>query len=206
MCSLIAKSQVQHDYWLAGDPPSKRMIMQEALHLFAQKGVEAVTVRDIGDRAGYTNAALFKFFASKDALALCLFEFCYAALFQRLSAALRPGMPFPERIHEIVTVFLSELDRDPDAFLFVQDQLRAMWPRVLRSVRRQSILGLIRSALQQGVLEGCVSPDADLKLLIAAITGTLQQFARMLSFGEFRGSAANWSAGLEGILLRIVAA
>ena len=180
--------------------------MQEALHLFAQKGVEAVTVRDIGDRAGYTNAALFKFFASKDALALCLFEFCYAGLFQRLSATFRPEMPFPDRLHAIVTVFLAELDRDPDAFLFVQDQLRAMWPRVSRSVRRQSILGLIRTVLEQGVLEGRIAPDADLKLLIAAITGTLQQFARMLSFGEFRGPAADWSAGLERILIRIVAA
>jgi AcrR family transcriptional regulator len=180
------------------------MILKEALRLFAQRGIDAVTVRDIGNRAGYTNAALFKFFATKDALALYLFERCYLALFESLSAAVRPEMPFAERMHAIVTVFVSQIDRDPDALLFVQDQLRQMWPRVSRSTRRHSILGLLRAALEQGVRENKVRSSANLDLSIAAISGTLQQFARMASFGEFRGPAGKWSGELERIVLRIV--
>jgi hypothetical protein len=79
-----------------------------------------------------------------------------------------------------------------------------MWPRVSRSVRRRSILALIRAVLEQGMREDKVRPGADLNLLIAAISGTLQQFARMLSFGEFRGAASDWAAELERILVRIV--
>lgn len=194
------------DYLLDDDPPSKRMILKEALHLFAQRGIDGVTVRDIGDRAGYTNAALFKFFPTKDALALYLFERCYLALFASLSAATRPGMPFVDQLRAMVAVFISQIERDPDAFLFVQDQLRQMWPRVSRTTRRHSILALIRATLEQGVRENKVCSTANLNLLIAAISGTLQQFARMLSFGEFRGPAGNWSRELEQILLRIVSA
>jgi AcrR family transcriptional regulator len=201
---LTPRTAPRFDYLLDDDPPSKRMILKEALHLFAQRGIDAVTVRDIGDRAGYTNAALFKFFPTKDALALYLFERCYLALFESLSAPTRPKTPFADQMRAMVAVFVSQIERDPDACLFVQDQLRQMWPRVSRATRRRSILALIRTTLEQGVRENKVRSTANLNLLIAAISGTLQQFARMLSFGEFRGSAGEWSGELEQIILRIV--
>ena len=198
------QSITQSDYLLMDDPPSKRKVLKEALHLFAQRGIDGVTVRDIGDRAGYTNAALFKFFPTKDALALYLFERCYLVLFESLSATAGPKMPFADQLHAIVTVFISQIERDPDAILFVQEQLRQMWPRVSRTTRRHSILALIRATLEQGLRENKVYPMANLNLLIAAISGTLQQFARMASFGEFRGPVRNWTGELEQIILRIV--
>jgi len=193
------------DYLMPGDPPSKRMILKEALHLFAQRGIDGVTVRDIGAQAGYTNAALFKFFATKDALALYLFERCYLALFEDLAAAVRADRDFAAQLHAMVMAFVSQIERDSDAFLFVQDQLRQMWPRVSRDTRKRSILALVRSTLEQGVRENKVRPTANLNLLIAAISGTLLQFARMLSFGEFRGPAGRWSGELEQIIWRMVA-
>lgn len=195
----------QRDYWLAGDPPSKRMILQEALRLFARQGVDSVTVREIGDKAGYTNAALFKFFHTKDSLALYLFERCYSAMYEDLSAAVDAETAFLPRFHALIAAFTAQLDRDPDAFLFVQDQLRNMWPRVSRGTRKHTILGLIRSTLEQGLQENRVRSTADLTLLVATIVGTIQQFARMLSFGEFSKPASNWTAELEQILLRAVA-
>jgi AcrR family transcriptional regulator len=201
---MLTNASSPPDYLLAGDAPSKRRILQESLRLFARKGIDGVTVRDIGHKAGYTNAALFKFFPTKDALALYLFERCYLALYESLSAALPSGMPFADRLHAIVTVFVERIERDADAFLFVQDQLRPLWPRVTRNVRRHSILALLRAALEQGVAEGRVRSTANLDILTAAISGTLQQFARMLSFGEFRGPAGHWSGELEQILSRMV--
>jgi AcrR family transcriptional regulator len=191
-------------YATAGDPPSKRRILDAALRLFARKGIDAVTVREIAAEAGYTNPALFKFFATKDALALHLFESCYLQLFDSLHTAAADGLPFDERLSAILAVFVSALERDPEAFLFVQDRLREIWPRVSRQTRRKSILALIRSILQQGVREGAVDATLPLDLLVAAFTGTLQQFARMLYFGDFKGPARDWSPALETILRRLV--
>lgn len=200
----MTEPAIESDYLLARDPPSKRMILKEALHLFSQKGIDAVTVRHIGERAGYTNAALFKFFPTKDALALYLFEQCYLALFESLSAAMRPDMSFEERLRAIVTVAVSKMDSDLDAFLFVQDQLRHMWRRVSPRVRKRSILVLIRNTLEQGIRESKVRGGAEVNLSIALITGTFQQFARMLSFGEFRRPAADYARELEDMVLRAV--
>ena len=56
-------------YSAVEDPPSKRKILQAALHLFVQRSVDGVTVREIAAEAGYTNPALFKYFPTKEAAA-----------------------------------------------------------------------------------------------------------------------------------------
>src|SRR5581483_1709939 len=191
-------------YLSADDPPSKREILRTALRLFADKGIDAVTVREIAEGAGYTNPALFKYFATKDALALHLFERCYGQLSDRLRTATAGATTFDERLAAIAEACIEQIESDADAFLFVQDSLRIMWPRVSAATRRTSILSLIRRTLVDGMADGVVretSPD----LLVAAITGTLQQFARLLHFGQMKGSARAWLPGIQDLITRLVA-
>ncbi len=51
---------------LKGD--TKTIILEEALKLFAVKGFEAVSVREIADRVGIGNSALYKHYESKQAI------------------------------------------------------------------------------------------------------------------------------------------
>src|SRR4051794_30026340 len=117
-------------YLSESDPPSKRRILEAALRLFAERGLEAVTVREIAGEAGYTNPALFKFFDGKDALALHLFEHCYLDLHRRLVQGADSNLPYRERMKAMVGVVVEQIERDAAAFLFVQDHLRVLWPRV----------------------------------------------------------------------------
>ena len=191
-------------YLSTDDPPSKREILRTALRLFAERGIDAVTVRAIAEEAGYTNPALFKFFATKDALALYLFERCYEQLYDRLRDEMADAGTTRERIRAIASASIEQIACDPDAFLFVQDTLRVMWPRVSAATRRKSIFSLIRRTLEEGMDEGVVrqtSPD----LLVTAITGTLQQFARMLHFGQLKGPARQWLPALQDLIGRVVA-
>ena len=56
-------SSKSHPFFVAeGDPPAKRAILETALDLFAERGVDSVTVRDIAARTGFTNPALFRHF------------------------------------------------------------------------------------------------------------------------------------------------
>ncbi|MGQ7451850.1 helix-turn-helix domain-containing protein, partial [Streptococcus suis] len=64
-------------YLSEADPPAKRAIMVAALKLFASRGIDGVTIRDIAKETGYSNPALFRHFKTKDELALLLFEACY---------------------------------------------------------------------------------------------------------------------------------
>src|SRR5215216_2512110 len=90
-----------------GDPPAKREIMRAALTLFAERGLAATSIRDIADESGYTNPALYKHFASKDDLALHLFEICHARVWARCNAALASATEFDERLDAFVRSWLT---------------------------------------------------------------------------------------------------
>jgi AcrR family transcriptional regulator len=186
------------------DPPSKQAILRAALKLFARDGYSETNIRAIALEAGYTNPALFKFFKSKDALGLFLFERCYARYYAALGAAIRPERPFHNNLAVTITKFSEFLGESPDALLFVQDHLREFWPKLPQEARKKSILRLIETMLQQGVCEKVIGKEISLKLLAAALVGFLTQFARMHSFGEFKGEPAKWRPAIEAIVSRML--
>jgi AcrR family transcriptional regulator len=193
-----------HFYVSPDDPPAKQEMLKAALKLFVRDGVRETNIRAIAAESGYTNPALFKHFRGKDALALHLFERCYLELAGRLDAALAPKGAFAEKLRALLGVFATFIEENPEAFLFIHDQLRDYWPKVSRRVKRESLLQKIRAILQQGVKEGSVRSDVRLDLLVAALVGFLMQFARMSYFGEFKGPAQDWTGELEQVCRALV--
>ena len=77
----------------SGDPPSKLAIVRAALARFVHHGIEATSIRDLAEETGYTNPALYKFWQSKDALVLDVFERCYRQLVRHLDGAWTDDTP-----------------------------------------------------------------------------------------------------------------
>lgn len=198
-------------YVLPNDAPAKQKILIAALKLFVRDGLGETSVRDIAKVSGYSNPALFKHFPSKDALAAYLFERCYLELFHLISRAARSEGNFAAKQHAVFTAYMAALEQDQDAVLFVQDNLRHFWLRMPGDVRKHSILGEVKMLLESGQKEGVVTKAIDIGLLTAAWTGTLQQFARVRSFGDFAEPKSGQPsrrilAALEALLMRMVAA
>jgi AcrR family transcriptional regulator len=185
------------------DAPSKQSILRAALALFVRHGLARTNVRMIGKEAGYTNPALFKFFASKDALALYLFERCYARLYGAVERAASEG-PFKEALGKVLDAFLAVMDEDLEAALFVQDTLRELWPRVSAPLRKRSILAVLRALFRRGRREGAVDGFPSPDIPVAALVGLVAQFGRMTYFGEIRGPIRRWKPELERALSRMV--
>jgi len=182
------------------DAPAKQAIVKAALRLFVSQGLAETSIREIAAAAGYTNPALFKHFENRDALAFHLFERSLRHFGHELSAARRPDQTFNENLRAMLAVYLRAMDQSLDAFLFVQENLRTFWPRLSPAVRALSPLRQLRTLLEQGVVEGRVNParpsrgasrsdPENLLLLVAAVSGFLTQFSRMLYFDEFTGDA-----------------
>jgi AcrR family transcriptional regulator len=167
-----------------GDPPSKRAVLSAALRLFVRKGLGETTIRDIAAEAGFTNPVLFKYFAGRDELAAFLFERCYRSFSLRLQGALAPGGSFARQLSVLVAVFLESMDQDLDAHLFVQENLRRMWPALAPELRRHSVVRIAGQLFEAGKEQGAVDPALDTSLLTVALLGTLGQLSRALYFGE----------------------
>lgn len=186
------------------DPPSKQGILRAAAKLFAKHGLAGTSVRMIGTEAGYTNPAMFKFFRSKDALALYLFERCYERLYRQVEAAAASGS-FNEAFTQVLDVFLAQMDEDLEAVLFVQDSLRELWPLLPASVRKRSILQTLRGLVDKGIREGAVTGYRSPDVPAVAVIGLLAQFGRMLYFSEIKGPARLHREELNLALMRMLA-
>lgn len=172
------------DFFLhEGDPPSKREILRCALALFVRDGLCETSIRDIAQASGYTNPALYRFFESKEALALHLFERCY----ERLAIAVHASQKragFDADLQALVETYTQLVDESIDAVLFVDDTLRYFWPRLPKKIRRHSLVGEVRALLRSGVASGAVSRALDEDIAVATVLGTMGQIARMAYFGE----------------------
>ncbi|BDG05311.1 TetR/AcrR family transcriptional regulator [Anaeromyxobacter oryzae] len=185
------------------DPPSKQGVLRAALELFVEHGLDGTSVRMIAERAGYTNPAMFKFFDSKDALALHLFERCYDRIFGAFETA-AARRPFEEALQGVLDAFVSLVEDDLEAVLFVQDNLRALWPRLSAAARKRSMLRLFRDLFERGVREGAVTGYRAPDVPVAALVGLMAQLGRMAYFGELAGPARLHRGELELAVTRLL--
>jgi AcrR family transcriptional regulator len=200
------KETRQPFYVSSDDPPAKQKIIIAALDLFVRDGLCETSVRDIAKASGFSNPALFKHFPSKEALANYLFERCYLELHNLTTRAIRSGDTFARKQHAVIGAYMTALDQDQNAVLYVQDNLRQFWPRMPVAMRKHTILREVRMLLELGRKEGIVTASIDVGLLAVAWIGTLQQFARVQYFGEFNLPPRVIATTLEDLLMRMVKA
>src|SRR5216683_4298088 len=188
---------------LESDPASKREILKAALSLFVRHGPSDPTAREIAALAGYSNPAIFKYFRTKDKLALYLFKQCYQRVTDKLHEAIHLDRPFHENLQSLLVAYRVILEEDLDAFLYATENLRRFWQSLSPELRKRSLNGLLRQVFENGRAEGVVGRNADTELLVAGVVGLLSQFARLLYFGEFQGPAGNWIASMERMIIKM---
>lgn len=153
--------------------PGKRAILTSALRLFAARGVEAVSVRDIAAMSGFSNPALFRHFASKEEMGRVLFEACYEQLVEAIEAATEAGEP-----PAWLTAVLDEIARSPESVHFVLENVRRYWGGLPQALQARSLPAKIMRWLEQEQGAGGVRPDLCLQLAGTVVYGAVAQIAR----------------------------
>lgn len=193
-----------HFYTSPGDPPSKQAILKAALTIFARDGVAGSSIRVIALESGYTNPAIFKFYRTKEALALFLFERCYNECLAVLRVALGRQDGFPSKLRAAVRSLTDFVDAHPEAFFFVQDNLRVYWPKLSKDTRRYSLMAEFRKLIELGRSEGRVSSNMPIELQLAAVLGFLSQLARMNYFEELKQNITRQTDQVESMILMML--
>jgi len=184
------------------DPPAKRQILRAAMKLFSERGFAAASIRDIAKESGYTNPALYKHFASKEELALHLFETCHRRMWARCNSAVVSAKGFDDKLEGYIGQWLELVDEHPEVVAFLSDSARVLWPKASPTVRRQTMIGLARSLMVKAQLRrgmSAVNPD----VAAASLQGTLAELTRMLQVGVVAGPAVRWKDELVTLFRRI---
>jgi AcrR family transcriptional regulator len=90
-----------------------------ALKLFAAKGVEQTTTRDIAEGAGVAEGTLYRHYLGKDDLVWQLFSRRYQALAKDLDALQSGERGIAAKIGAMVGRFCGLYDQDPETFRFL---------------------------------------------------------------------------------------
>jgi TetR/AcrR family transcriptional regulator, repressor of fatR-cypB operon len=192
-------------YIRADDPPAKRQILRAAMKLFSDRGFAATSIRDIAEESGFTNPALYKHFASKEDLALHLFQTCHHRMWARCNAAIVSAKSFDEKLEGYIGQWLELVDEHPEVVAFLSDSARVLWPRAGPAVRRQTMIGLARSLALAAPRPRRGSRPVNPDLAAASLQGTLGELSRMLQVGVVDGPALRWRGELVTLFRRLVA-
>jgi TetR/AcrR family transcriptional regulator, repressor of fatR-cypB operon len=175
------------------DPPAKRSILMAALELFATRGIDGVTIRDIAAQTGFSNPAMFRHFKTKEELARSLFESCY----RRLAYAFRD----PEAdLASVLGRGLELIEDSPESVHFVLENLRRYWRDLPADLRANSLLGSMRRLIEREQKAGRVKAGLDPQLASALVLGALGQIARMAHFHELRKPPSRLARDLFNLL------
>jgi len=178
------------------DPPAKRHILRAAMKLFSEHGLDGTSIRDIARESGYTNPALYKHFASKEELAVHLFETCHQRLWTRCHAAIEAAPGFEAKLEGYIGQSLQLVDEYPEAMAFLSDSARVLWPKAGPLVRRHTMIGLARDLMSLAPRSGRGRRAVSRDVAAASLQGTLAELARMLQLGVIPGPAMRWTPDL----------
>jgi len=164
-------------------PPAKQAILKAALKLFATRGVDRVTIRDVAAASGFTNPALYKHYKSKEAMAEDLFATCYREMTLRMEAPLREHVPFHGALDAYLTTLLKLYETAPEPLDFVNDNLGRFWLQMPEELKKRTQVTQVRQLLQRGRKEGAVTKDQTLEMQVVFVMGLFAQLGRMARAG-----------------------
>ena len=169
---------------------ARDVIVRAAASVFVHKGFHGATIDDVAAQAGYSAAAVYKYFRNKDAL----YGELWAAVAKRLDRVFAEcnslDLPFAERLRWLVTRLALWLESEPEplgAFL----AHRPFAARVRSPFERQALrhyrseLAQLERLMADGVSEGALRPG-DCSGLALLLLGLLYEFAHRWATSEER--------------------
>jgi AcrR family transcriptional regulator len=171
---------------------TKRRIITGALRLFAERGVDGTSIRDIADAASITEPAIYRHFKSKDDLVWQIFWAGYAGLGETLQETEALGR-FERRLAAIVTACCALFDRDTPLFRFLlltqHGQLSKIKERSKSPV--QVLHDLVATAIAAGEI-----PAQDSELATSTVFGIVLQAATFRIYGRLDQPLASYAPAL----------
>lgn len=197
-------SNSRHFYIREDDAPAKQEILRAAMKLFGERGLAATSIRNIADESGYTNPALYKHFASKEDLALHLFETCHSRMWARFNAAVSSANGFDEKLDGYIGTWLELVDEYPEVVAFLSDSARILWPKASSKVKEKTMIGLARSLVLEAPRPRRGAPAVAPDVAAASLQGTMSELARMLQVGVLEGPAVRLKDDLVAYFRKLV--
>ena len=177
---------------LQARPHTKRpAIIRAATSLFAQHGVHATSMRDIAEAAGVREAAIYRYFASKEEMSLEIFASWYGWYSRQLREIVRGPGDTKAKVLDAARLELSAAKQHTEAFTYFCENE----PRFIRSLpagvprARDVFIDLIRDGQERCQVKAG-DPGLMADMLSGALCGVALSWIRRRRRGELSGQLA----------------
>jgi AcrR family transcriptional regulator len=149
----------------------KADIINAGLELFASRGYDAVSVRDIARLAGVSEAALYKHFKGKEDMALSIFTELISDYTARLKQVEHSNLDAVEKLCRVIGITYDLYDEHPAVIRFVLLSQYSFWDRAAEEIKPHHV---IKRILERGMEKGEI-PKQAVYLWISVFTGIMLQ-------------------------------
>lgn len=162
---------------------AERAILEAAKTIVAERGLDALTLHEAGEAAGYSRALPGHYFGTKSALVSALADYIIAGYTQRVEAAVGPADGL-DGLCKHMSFHCDDGARDPVTARAFQNILSAglthseLAPIVERMNRDlvDTLADIIKLARDKGEIRADVQPGAEASLILASMRGVMFQW------------------------------
>ena len=159
-------------------------IERAALKLFIHEGIDAATTREIAEKAGVSEGALYRHYKGKDELALSLFMETHNRLGAMMAQALSADGSLEEKVHAAVEAYCALADEDFLLFSFHLVSLNRFLPY---DKRREDDPVSITEKIIAGLIADGHIPKGDPALKAAMALGVVMQAGQNKIYNRLPG-------------------
>jgi AcrR family transcriptional regulator len=162
----------------------RNKVERTAIRLFAERGVDATSTKQITQAAGVSEGALFRHWKTKDDLIWDLFSRHYLAFTDRLDRICDQEIRFDWRIEAVVREVCRFYDEDPDLFRFLLLVQHGQLTKIAAGTRTP--VNVLAEIIEDGQAAGDL-PQTDVVLKTAMVLGIMLQSVTFHVYGSVIG-------------------
>jgi AcrR family transcriptional regulator len=171
---------------------TRQRIINGALRLFAENGVDATSIRDIASSAAITEPAIYRHFRSKEDLVWKIFWSGYRGLGEMLAAIEMKG-GLRQSLVAMVETICALFDRDEPLFRFLLLSQHGQLGKITE--REKSPVQILRDRLAAAIEAGTL-PLQDPELATSTVFGIMLQAATFKVYGRLDQPLAHYAPRL----------
>lgn len=150
--------------------PRKTLILQEAAHLFREKGYMASTLRELAKRSGVQGGSIYHHFSSKQEILYQIMDSTMTNLLFNLKEIVRDEKDPVEKLKKAIRFHIEYHVKNPDETYVTDSEIRSIkkgaYDRIVR--KRRSYEKIFIQILEEGINRGGIIVN-DVKLAAIAI-------------------------------------
>ena len=183
-----------------GAEEKRRLILDAAVRVFAQKGFHTSRVGDIAEEAGVAHGLLYHYFSSKDEVLETIFRENWTVLVERLQAVTEAEGTARDHLRYAAAILLRTWLHQPDVVrVVVRDIARtpAVEHRIGEFVKP---IQVIREIIERGQRDGELRDDLDPKIAAVVFYGGIDEILTGWVLGQNAGTEADVAAAEQALV------